>query len=187
MMWSVVEKTALAEAEVEYFDHTSTTVWVRFAIVQSPRGDLDGASVVIWTTTPWTLPGNRAVAYGADFDYQVLIVTETAPDSLAKVGEKLVVMADLVAMTVSHTGIAGHDVAATIKGAELEGTVCAHPLRGCDLDGYYDFDVPLIPGHHVTAEDGTGFVHIAPGHGADDFEIGQQFAIDLVDVLGLPL
>ncbi|MEE8516896.1 MAG: class I tRNA ligase family protein, partial [Alphaproteobacteria bacterium] len=122
VMWSVVEKTALAEAEVEYFDHKSTTVWVRFPVVQTPRGDLEGASVVIWTTTPWTLPGNRAVAYGADFDYQVLIVTETATDSLAKVGEKLVVMADLVEMTAEHAGILGHEVAATIKGSELEGT-----------------------------------------------------------------
>ena len=96
VMWSVVEKTALAEAEVEYRDHTSTTIIVRFPVVEASRPELAGASVLIWTTTPWTMPGNRAVAYGADVDYRVIEVTEAADGSLARPGEKLVLAAALV-------------------------------------------------------------------------------------------
>ena len=88
-MWSVVEKTALAEAEVEYHDHTSTTIVVRFPVVEPAHPALAGASVLIWTTTPWTMPGNRAVAYGADIEYRVIEVTAVAEGSLARVGERL--------------------------------------------------------------------------------------------------
>ena len=84
VLWSVVEKTALADAEVEYDDHTSTTVWVRFPVVKSGLEALNGGAVVIWTTTPWTLPGNRAIAFGADMDYVIVNVTEAGEESLAK-------------------------------------------------------------------------------------------------------
>ena len=173
VMWSVVEQTALAEAEIEYHDHTSTTIWVRFPVVKASRPDLQGATVVIWTTTPWTMPGNRAIAYGADFDYQVVEVTEVAENSLARKGEHLVLGEALTAETAKVAGIVGHKVIARFKGLELAGTVAAHPLRGKG----YDFDVPLLPGDFVTTDTGTGFVHIAPGHGADDFLLGQAFGI----------
>ena len=99
VMWSPVEKTALAEAEIEYHDHTSTTIWVRFPVVKASVPALGGAAVVIWTTTPWTIPGNRAVAAGATFDYAVVRVDEVAPASRARAGEKLVIAEALIAPT----------------------------------------------------------------------------------------
>src|SRR6202167_4212711 len=95
VMWSVVEKTALAEAEIEYADHTSTTLWVKFPVIKSPNKALHGANIVIWTTTPWTIPGNRAIAFG-DFPYALIEVTETKEGGLAKVGDKLVVAEELL-------------------------------------------------------------------------------------------
>src|SRR5258708_34151177 len=103
-MWWVVEQTALAEAEIEYHDHTSTTLWVRFPLLGPSHPDLAGAAVVIWTPTPWTLPGNRAIAYGADIDYVVVEVTEVAAGSLAEIGERFVVAAPLVAGTAAVPG-----------------------------------------------------------------------------------
>ncbi len=180
VLWSPVEKTALAEAEVEYHDHQSTTLWVRFPVIAASVPEIDGAAIVIWTTTPWTLPGNRAVAYGAGFDYVVIEVKETAADSLAAPGERLIVLADLLPETVESAGITAHETRARLKGERLEGTVCAHPLRG---EGY-EFDVPLLPGAHVTTDQGTGFVHIAPGHGLEDFELGVKFGLEVPQTVG---
>jgi isoleucyl-tRNA synthetase len=175
VMWSVVEQTALAEAEIEYHDHTSTMVWVRFPVAKPSRPDLAGTSVVIWTTTPWTLPGNRAIAYGADLDYVLVEVTEVREGSLARPGERFLVLEALVAATAEIAGITGHLRAAKLRGAALAGTVCRHPLHGRG----YDFPVPLLPAGFVTTEQGTGFVHIAPGHGADDYELGTAHAIEV--------
>jgi isoleucyl-tRNA synthetase len=183
VMWSVVEKTALAEAEIEYHDHTSTTVWVRFPVVSSPFPVLDGAAVVIWTTTPWTLPGNRAIAYGAEFDYAVIRVDSVAEGSAAVPGEKLVMGAGLIEATATSAGIAAWTVLGSFKGAELDGTLAAHPLRGQG----YDFDDRLLAGDFVTTDTGTGFVHIAPGHGEEDFDLGQARGVEVpqtVDVDG---
>ena len=121
VMWSPVEKTALAEAEIEYHDHTSTTIWVRFPVIKPSVPALTGAAVVIWTTTPWTMPGNRAVAAGADFDYAVIRVDDVAAASLARVGEKLVVAEALLAAVLKDTGITAHSVLQVLKGAELAG------------------------------------------------------------------
>jgi isoleucyl-tRNA synthetase len=175
VMWSVVEQTALAEAEIEYYDHTSPTIWVRFPVAQSPCAELAGASVVIWTTTPWTIPGNRAIAYGADFDYVLVEVTAVAEGSLARPGERFLVVEPLVAATAEVAGITGHIRVAKLKGADLAGTICRHPLHGQG----YDIAVPLLPGGFVTTEQGTGFVHIAPGHGADDYELGSRHGIEV--------
>jgi isoleucyl-tRNA synthetase len=175
VMWSVVEKTALAEAEIEYQDHTSTTVWVRFPVLSSPVAALSGASVVIWTTTPWTLPGNRAIAYGAEFDYAVIRVDEVAQGSRAVVGETLVLGAGLIDAVARDSGIAAWTMLATVKGAALDGTLVAHPLRGQG----YDFDDRLLAGGFVTTDTGTGFVHIAPGHGEDDFELGKAHGVEV--------
>jgi len=185
LMWSPVERTVLAEAEVEYEDHTSTTVWVRFPVVSAPGDALSGARIVIWTTTPWTLPGNRAVAYGADIDYVVFEVTAVAEGSGAQVDENLVVAEALLAEILEAAGITGHEVRARLKGGDMAGTVLAHPLRWVlKAEGGYDFDVPMVEGHHVTTEQGTGFVHIAPGHGADDFVIGQRFGLETPETVG---
>ncbi len=175
VMWSVVEKTALAEAEVEYHDHTSTTVWVRFPISAPAVPELDDASVVIWTTTPWTLPGNRAIGYGPDLEYGVFKVLEVAEGSAAKVGERLVVGTALAEDLKKTAGITEWRQVYTLPGTRLADTQTSHPLRGQG----YDFAVPLLPGDFVTADTGTGFVHIAPGHGEDDFNLGRKHGIQV--------
>jgi isoleucyl-tRNA synthetase len=177
VMWSVVEQTALAEAEIEYENHTSTQVWVKFPVAKANVPALAGASIVIWTTTPWTLPGNRAIAFNADLDYVVIEVATTRDGSLAKAGEKLVVAAPLEVNFAEIAKLGGK--VELVSGKYLAGTVCRHPLHGRG----YDFDVPLLPGDFVTATDGTGFVHIAPGHGADDFELGQKHGIPVPETV----
>ncbi|MCK6418009.1 MAG: isoleucine--tRNA ligase, partial [Alphaproteobacteria bacterium] len=167
VMWSVVEKTALAEAEVEYKEHKSITVWVKFSVVKSPLKILDGASIVIWTTTPWTLPSNRAIAAGRDIEYGVYQSGD----------QKIAVALSLAEDVKKAAKIEEWTQIGTFKGAELSGAVCAHPLKGKG----YDFAVPVLFGDFVTEEAGTGFVHIAPGHGADDFYLGQAHGIEVTD------
>jgi isoleucyl-tRNA synthetase len=179
VLWSVVEKTALADAEVEYADHTSTTVWVKFPVVQSPVVALEGHDVVIWTTTPWTLPGNRAIAFGADIDYTVIEVTEVGEGALAAVGNRFAVAEALLNETLGKAGITGHTVIEQLKGRAFTGTVCRHCLHE---DGF-EFDVPLHAGSFVTTEQGTGFVHIAPGHGEDDFNLGREVGLEVPDTV----
>ncbi|MBI06048.1 MAG: isoleucine--tRNA ligase [Rhodospirillaceae bacterium] len=167
VMWSPVEKTALAEAEIEYHDHTSTTIWVRFPIVESGNATLKGASVLIWTTTPWTIPGNRCVCYGEEINYHIVEVAEVEDGSLARKGERLVIAGELIEGVAAESGITSwKKVAECISVTDLANSVCAHPLA---MNGY-DFAVPLIPSTHVTTEQGSGFVHTAPGHGAEDYE-----------------
>jgi len=192
VMWSPVERTALAEAEVEYHEHVSPTVWVKFPVTAMTDDHPDDLlafrhqtpSIVIWTTTPWTIPANRAIAYGPDIDYGLYEV-ETMEGGLefepwAKPGDRLIV-ADRVS----------DDVRAAAKIADWKridsinpsGLVAAHPLA--QLDPGYGFAVPLLAGDHVTDDAGTGFVHTAPGHGADDYEVwrahGHHEVPDTVD------
>ena len=178
VLWSVVEKTALAEAEIEYHDHTSDTIHVRFPVVKPAGGKLDGASIVIWTTTPWTIPGNRALAYGKEIAYALVEVTSAGEGSLAVVGEKMVLAKDLVG-AVAEAGKFTARVVADVAAADLEGLVAAHPFRGKG----YEFDVRLLAGDFVTADAGTGFVHIAPGHGADDYELGVANGVEVPDTV----
>ncbi len=179
VLWSPVEKTALAEAETEYHDHTSTTVLVRFPVIRTERPELEGASVVIWTTTPWTLPGNRAIAYGPKIDYALIEVGAAGEKSRVKPGERLVIAAALAEAVAKEGGIAEWRVLATFQGPALSGTIARHPLRGRG----YDFEVPLLPAAHVTTEQGTGLVHTAPGHGAEDFELGREFGLEVPDTV----
>ena len=167
VMWSVAEKTALAEAEVEYHDHVSTTIHVKFPVVEGPDA-LKNASVVIWTTTPWTIPGNRAVAYSEDISYGLYKVDGVAETSAAQMGE-VIVLADSLAEEVQQAAQI-ESWTRTGDAPSLDGVVLAHPFRGKG----YDFDVPLLSGGFVTEETGTGFVHIAPGHGQDDFELWRD-------------
>jgi len=178
VLWSVVEKTALAEAEIEYHDHTSDTVHVRFPVVTSKDGKLDGASVLIWTTTPWTIPGNRALAFGPDIAYALVEVAEVGEGSRAKAGEKMVLAKDLVG-AVAETAKFTPKVLGDLAPEDFDGLLAAHPLRGQG----YDFDVRLLPGSFVTADAGTGFVHIAPGHGADDYELGVANDVEVPDTV----
>jgi isoleucyl-tRNA synthetase len=180
VMWSPVEKTALAEAEIEYHDHKSTQIWVRFPIIRAPAEDLRDAAVVIWTTTPWTMPGNRAIAAGPEFDYALVHVDSVEDGSLVRPGDKLLVALGLLPQFLSDTKIATHHVLRVLKGAELAGTVCAHPLRGRG----YDHDVPVLFGDFVTTEAGTGFVHMAPGHGEQDFDLGRANNLEVPETVG---
>jgi isoleucyl-tRNA synthetase len=168
VMWSVVEKTALAEAEVEYEDYTSDTVWVKFPVA-SPYGRLANASVVIWTTTPWTLPGNRAISFSSKIAYGLYKVTEAPADNWVKPGE-LLILADTLAESVfKQARVTGYEKASELSADVLDALECKHPLHG--FAGGYEFIVPLLEGDHVTDDTGTGFVHTAPGHGREDFDI----------------
>ncbi len=180
VMWSCVERTALAEAEIEYHDRSSPTVDVAFPVASSPVAGLADAAVAIWTTTPWTIPGNRAIAYGEGFDYRLIEVTEVGEGARVAPGLRLLLAAPLVAATAARCAIAGWRERARYEGRALAGTLCAHPLRGQG----YDFDVPLLPGGHVTLDQGTGFVHIAPGHGADDWALGTAHGIEVPQTVG---
>ena len=174
VMWSPVEKTALAEAELEYHDHTSTTIHVRFPVKSGPA-EFRGASIVIWTTTPWTMPGNRAIAYGPDMDYVGVEVTGIEEGSLAVIGETVFVAAALLEDVQKETGIRSVKTIWEGKGTAFADVLCQHPFHGKG----YDFDVPLIDGDHVTVEAGTGFVHTAPGHGQEDYEVGLIHGIEI--------
>src|SRR6516165_7283418 len=180
VLWSVVEQTALAEAEVEYHDHRSTTVWVRFPIVGTGLPALVDAAALIWTTTPWTLPGNRAIAFSPALDYVAMRVDRTAGDSRARSGETLLVAASLTDEVAESGGIETYSVLDQFPGAALAGTVARHPLSGQG----YDFDVPLLAASFVESDQGTGLVHIAPGHGADDFDLGQANGLPVPDTVG---
>ncbi|MCO8144251.1 isoleucine--tRNA ligase [Rhodovulum tesquicola] len=189
VMWSPVEKTALAEAEVEYHDHQSHTIWVQFPVVSAsafPGKDacidteLLSARVVIWTTTPWTIPQNRAVCFGPGIAYGLYRVTEAPEGSTAKTGET-VILADALAASVATAAKGAtlervRDVAAD----ELGALTLAHPFRGIEGgNGEWDFDVPTLPGDHVTDDAGTGFVHTAPSHGDDDYQIGLKHGLPM--------
>ncbi len=179
VMWSTVEKTALAEAEIEYHEHKSTTIYVRFPIYKTKIEDLNNSNIIIWTTTPWTIPGNRAVAYKADLKYVLIEVSSTKEDSIAKISEKVIVAEELLDSFIEDTCIEKVNIKSKIEGKELEGTILKHPLN---KQGY-DFDVPLLEADFVTTEQGTGFVHIAPGHGADDFELGRKHSLPTLETV----
>ncbi len=184
VMWSPVEKTALAEAEVEYHDHTSHQVWVRFRVIHG-----DGlftktpTDVVIWTTTPWTIPQNRAVAFGPEISYGLYEVVGRPEDSTATIGHR-VVLADKLAEGVLAQGkLVGPEMVrrlGDVSAADLKGMVLSHPFRGVEGgNSEWDYDVPMLPGDHVTDDAGTGFVHTAPSHGDDDYQLGVKFGLPM--------
>ena len=182
VMWSVVEKTALAEAEVEYEDHVSDTIYVAFPLRKASSGTLGGAvtgpefekagrlaeaSIVIWTTTPWTIPGNRAIAYSHKIAYGLYRVTKAPEGNWAKVGQTYVLAKQLAEDVFRSAKVDSFELVEDISSEQLRLSVCTHPLASLG----YTFDVPLLTGDHVTEDTGTGFVHTAPGHGREDFEL----------------
>jgi isoleucyl-tRNA synthetase len=177
VMWSVVEKTALAEAEVEYEDYTSDTVWVKFPVTSPAHGVLANSSVVIWTTTPWTLPGNRAISFSPKIAYGLYKVTEAPADNWAKPGD-LLILADALAESVfQQARVTAYEKVRELPADTLDAVEAAHPLKG--VNGGYEFTVPLLAGDHVTDDTGTGFVHTAPGHGREDFDVWMANAREL--------
>ncbi len=185
VMWSVVEKTALAEAEVEYEDHTSDWVFVAFPVKDVPLGPPartlepnkpmpvmrpmlpDRTSVVIWTTTPWTLPGNRAISFSSRITYGLYRVTKAPEGNWAKEGSSYVLADKLAEEVFRAAKVEAFDRCDTVLPSTLHDLTCAHPLAALG----YTFDVPLLDGDHVTDDAGAGFVHTAPGHGREDFDI----------------
>jgi len=192
VMWSPVERTALADAEIEYHDHVSPTIWVKFPVTGATDDHPDDLlafrhatpSVVIWTTTPWTIPANRAISYGPEIAYGLYEVTamETGLEfePWAKPGDRLIVADKLAEEVFKAAKIATWTRIDDLNPSGLE---CAHPLA--ELSPGFGFSVPLLAGDHVTDDAGTGFVHTAPGHGADDFEVwkahGHHEVPDTVD------
>ncbi len=184
VMWSPVEKTALAEAEIEYHDHQSHTIWVKFPVVGKsvdgelvPASDLSifgnkeaDVSVVIWTTTPWTIPSNKAVAYNPKIAYGLYRVEETQEESWTALGDLFLLADALAADVLEKSRVTEFTRVKDVTADDLDGLVMKHPFA--DLDPFWDYaeSVPMIDGDHVTDEAGTGFVHTAPSHGADDYE-----------------
>ncbi|WP_371154924.1 isoleucine--tRNA ligase [Jannaschia sp. 2305UL9-9] len=211
VMWSPVEKTALAEAEVEYHDRQVDAIWVKFPIVsaqsdlydaevayaeeeerQQARADiveasvareaqLKAAQVLIWTTTPWTIPQNRAICFGPEISYGLYEVTGTPEECWVAVGDTYL-MADALAeatLTAARLEAGQWRRVRDVQTEELAALICAHPLRGAADNGEWDYDVPLFPGDHVTDDAGTGFVHTAPSHGDDDYQIGLKHGLKM--------
>ncbi|MBC2664650.1 isoleucine--tRNA ligase [Novosphingobium flavum] len=191
VMWSPVEKTALAEAEVEYEDIVSTQVDIAFEIVESPIEALKGAHAVIWTTTPWTIPTNQALAYGPEVEYVLAFLKAAVPNSPfdGLYGFPVVVAEALLEQFVGRLKAAGEidgekisgveiEVTKRFKGAELAGTIAKHPMSVCG--GFFAKPRPFLPGDFVTTESGTGLVHMAPDHGEDDFLLCKAHGIDPV-------
>ncbi|MBJ7484917.1 isoleucine--tRNA ligase [Brevundimonas sp.] len=192
VMWSPVERTALADAEIEYHDHVSPTIWVKFPVIAASNDHDDDLlafrhatpSIVIWTTTPWTIPANRAISYGPEIGYGLYEVQSMEQglefEPWAAPGDRLIVADKLAEDVFKAAKIATWTRVGDLNPSGLE---CAHPLAA--LDPGYGFSVPLLAGDHVTDDAGTGFVHTAPGHGADDFEVwkahGHHEVPDTVD------
>lgn len=171
VMWSPVEKTALAEAEIEYEDITSTQIDVAFEIGESPIAELVGAYAVIWTTTPWTIPVNQAIAYGPDVSYWLVTVNGSKKCLVAEA------LADAFAKRLGD-GVSLIDVTWRGKGSDLAGTMVRHPMH--ELGGFFAKPRPMLAGDFVTTDSGTGLVHMAPDHGEDDFDLCKANGIEPV-------
>ncbi len=179
VMWSPVEKTALAEAEVEYKDKVSPAIWVRFPVASGGERVM-GADVVIWTTTPWTIPQNRAVAYNPDIAYGIYEVTEAPEGNWLAAGARVLLADDLAEEVFRAARVTGWKRLADAPADVLGDLVLAHPFRGLEgAAGEWDYDVPMLPGEHVTADAGTGFVHTAPSHGEDDYLLGRRHGLPM--------
>jgi isoleucyl-tRNA synthetase len=180
VMWSPVEKTALAEAEVEYHDRQTDAIWVKFPVREASGGSiLNKATVLIFTTTPWTIPQNRAICFGPNIAYGLYEVTGTPDECWAAVGDTYLIADALAAdvMEKARLEVGMFTRLADVTADELASLVCAHPLASADPE--WDFPVPLLPGDHVTDDTGTGFVHTAPSHGDDDYAIGVKHGLPM--------
>ncbi|MBL4541952.1 MAG: isoleucine--tRNA ligase [Rhodobacteraceae bacterium] len=197
VMWSPVERTALAEAEVEYHERQTDAIWVPFKVLcgyvtgtysnnmvsagdaaernRLHRQELENAHIVIWTTTPWTIPQNRAICYWPGIDYGLYEVIDTPEECWAQKGETYIIAKNRAedAFAAMRLTPSMYRFVRDVYADELEKLTCAHPLRGAaGADGEWDFDVRLLEGLHVTDDAGTGFVHTAPSHGDDDYAVG---------------
>ena len=163
VFWSTVEKTALADAEVEYKDHTSNTIFVAFKVKESSKDFLKDSNIIIWTTTPWTIPANKALAFNSNIEYVLIEISD-----LENFKEKKIIVAkNLLESIVKSCDIERFKVLKTFSGSEFTGTICNHPFETLG----YNYDVPMLDARFVTLDQGTGIVHCAPSHGPDDFNL----------------
>ncbi len=163
VLWSTVEKTALADAEVEYKNHTSNTIFVAFNVKKTKKDYLKNASIIIWTTTPWTIPANKALAYNNSIEYSLVEINELENFK----GKKIIVATNLIDSIVKSCEIKKHKILKSFKGSEFKGTICSHPFESMK----FDHDIPMLEASFVDLEQGTGIVHCAPSHGPDDFNL----------------
>jgi len=163
VLWSTVEKTALADAEVEYLDYTSDTIYVSFTVKESKLKELNGSDIIIWTTTPWTIPANKALAYNSSLKYIIIKINDEGDFK----NRKIVLAKDLLESLIKDCKINNFIIEKEFLGKEFKGTICTHPF----LEIGYDYDIPMLEGRFVTIEQGSGIVHCAPSHGPDDFNL----------------
>ena len=163
VLWSTVEKTALADAEVEYMDHVSDTIYAAFPIKKTNLKEIEGSNVIIWTTTPWTIPANKALAYNSNLIYLVVKIKDDGDFK----DKKIIVAKDLLESLIKECEIQSFNIEKEFSGKQFEGTICTHPF----LDIGYDYDIPMLEARFVTTEQGSGIVHCAPSHGPDDFNL----------------
>ena len=175
VLWSTVEKTALADAEVEYQDHKSDTIYASFQVKKSNIKELSDSDMVIWTTTPWTIPANKALAYNENLDYLLIKIFDNTDFK----NRKIVVADKLLESVKKDCNIEKYEILKKIKGRELKDTVCKHPF----FDSGYDYDIPLLEARFVTTEQGTGIVHCAPSHGPDDFNLCLNNGIKAIETV----
>ena len=176
VLWSTVEKTALADAEVEYKDHISTTIYAGFKVEYSKIDTIKDSSVIIWTTTPWTIPANRALAYNKDLDYSLVTIEDSSSDFK---NQKILIASKLLETVVKENELKKYKIIDKFKGNNFEGTICSHPLKKLG----YNFKVPMFEAQFITLEQGTGIVHTAPSHGPDDFNLCLKHGIKAIDTI----
>ncbi len=175
VLWSTVEKTALADAEVEYQDHKSDTIYASFPVKSSNIKELNDSEIVIWTTTPWTIPANKALAYNESLDYLLIEINDDGDFK----NKKIVIADALIDTVVKDTKIQSFKKLKNFKGRDLKGTICNHPF----LKLGYEYDIPMLEARFVTTEQGTGIVHCAPSHGPDDFNLCMNNGIKAIETV----
>ena len=170
VLWSTVEATALADAEVEYKDHTSNTIYASFEIKKTEKNFLRKCHVIIWTTTPWTIPANRALAYNGKIKYSVI---QIGNDTEHFKNKNIIIASELINRVSEECDFKDFKILKEFNGTDLKNTICSHPLKNMG----YDYDVPMFAADFVTLEQGTGIVHSAPSHGPDDFDLCLKHGI----------
>ena len=175
VLWSTVEKTALADAEVEYKDHKSDTIYAAFPVKKSNIQELNGSEIIIWTTTPWTIPANKALAYNKSLNYLIIQLNDEGDFK----NKKIVIAEELLNSVLKDCGIQNYKEVKKFKGKEFQNTICNHPF----LELGYDYEVPMLEARFVTTEQGTGIVHCAPSHGPDDFNLCLNYGIKAIETV----
>ncbi len=175
VLWSTVEKTALADAEVEYQDHKSDTIYTAFPVLKSNLKELEGTDIVIWTTTPWTIPANKALAYNEALNYLIIELNDNNDFK----GKKIVIAEALLDSVIKDCDIKNYKEIKKFKGNEFKKTICSHPF----LNIGYNYEIPMLEARFVTTEQGTGIVHCAPSHGPDDFNLCLKHGIKAIETV----